>query len=90
MGGGNSVAPSLRMNYTDWATTTCRPNLGPTFVDRGVLRHPKNQEVYWWFEMFGFELDMEIYPFWECEMEFKLCGDFDNNGIKKVAEILLQ
>jgi hypothetical protein len=23
-------------NYTDWATATCRQNLVPTFVDRGV------------------------------------------------------
>jgi hypothetical protein len=25
-------------NYTDWATATCRQNLVPTFVDRGVSR----------------------------------------------------
>jgi hypothetical protein len=34
----NSVAFSLRANYTDWATATCRRNLVPTFVDRGVSR----------------------------------------------------
>jgi hypothetical protein len=32
----NSVAFSPRANYTDWATATCRQNLVPTFVDRGV------------------------------------------------------
>jgi hypothetical protein len=32
----NSVALSPRANYTDWATATCRRNLVPTFVDRGV------------------------------------------------------
>jgi hypothetical protein len=30
----NSVALSRRVNYTDWATTTYRWNLVPTFVDR--------------------------------------------------------
>jgi hypothetical protein len=34
----NSVANSTRANYTDWATATCRRNLVPTFVERGVLR----------------------------------------------------
>jgi hypothetical protein len=34
----NSVALSPRTNYTDWATATCRRNLVPTFVDRGVSR----------------------------------------------------
>jgi hypothetical protein len=34
----NSVALSLRANYTDWATATCRRNLVPTFVGRGVSR----------------------------------------------------
>jgi hypothetical protein len=34
----NSVALSPRANYTDWATATCRRNLVPTFVDRGVSR----------------------------------------------------
>jgi hypothetical protein len=34
----NSVALSPRANYTDWATTTCRRNSVPTFVDRGVSR----------------------------------------------------
>jgi hypothetical protein len=34
----NSVAPSPRANYTDWATATCRLNLVSTFVDRGVSR----------------------------------------------------
>jgi hypothetical protein len=27
---------SLQANYTDCATATCRRNLVPTFVDRGV------------------------------------------------------
>jgi hypothetical protein len=34
----NSVAFSPQANYTDWATATCRRNLVPTFVDRGVSR----------------------------------------------------
>jgi hypothetical protein len=34
----HSVAPSPRANYTDWTTATCRRNLMPTFVDRGVSR----------------------------------------------------
>jgi hypothetical protein len=34
----NSMALSPRANYTDWATATCRRNLVPTFVDRGVSR----------------------------------------------------
>jgi hypothetical protein len=34
----NSVALSLQANYTKWATATCRWNLVPTFVDRGVSR----------------------------------------------------
>jgi hypothetical protein len=34
----NSVALSLRANYTDWASTTCQRNLVRTFVDRGVSR----------------------------------------------------
>jgi hypothetical protein len=34
----NSVALSLQANYTDWTTATCRQNLMPTFVDRGVSR----------------------------------------------------
>jgi hypothetical protein len=33
-----SVALSPRTNYTDWSTATCRRNLVPTFVDRGVSR----------------------------------------------------
>jgi hypothetical protein len=32
----NFVALSPRANYTDWSTATCRRNLVPTFVDRGV------------------------------------------------------
>jgi hypothetical protein len=32
----NSVVLSPQANYTDWATATCRLNLVPTFVDRGV------------------------------------------------------
>jgi hypothetical protein len=32
------VAFSPRANYTDWATATCRRNLVPTFVDKGVPR----------------------------------------------------
>jgi hypothetical protein len=34
----NSVALSPQENYTDRATSTCRRNLVPTFVDRGMLR----------------------------------------------------
>jgi hypothetical protein len=34
----NSVALSPQANYADWATATCRRNLVPTFVDRGVSR----------------------------------------------------
>jgi hypothetical protein len=34
----NSVALSPQTNYTDWATTTCRRNLVPTFVDKEVSR----------------------------------------------------
>jgi hypothetical protein len=33
-----SVVFSQRANYTDWVTATCRRNLVPTFVDRGVSR----------------------------------------------------
>jgi hypothetical protein len=32
----NCVALSSQANDTDWATATCRRNLVPTFVDRGV------------------------------------------------------
>jgi hypothetical protein len=32
----NSVALSPQANYTDWSTATCRRNLVPTVVDRGV------------------------------------------------------
>jgi hypothetical protein len=32
------VAFSPQANYTDWTTATCRRNLVPTFVDRGVSR----------------------------------------------------
>jgi hypothetical protein len=34
----NFVALSPQTNYTDWAIATCRRNLVPTFVDRGVSR----------------------------------------------------
>jgi hypothetical protein len=34
----NFMALSPQANYTDWATSTCRRNLVPTFVDRGVSR----------------------------------------------------
>jgi hypothetical protein len=34
----SSLALSPRANYTDSATATCRRNLVPTFVDRGVSR----------------------------------------------------
>jgi hypothetical protein len=34
----NSLALSPRTNYTDWAAATCRRNLVPTFVDRGMSR----------------------------------------------------
>jgi hypothetical protein len=30
------MALSPQANYTDWTTATCRRNLVPTFVDRGV------------------------------------------------------
>jgi hypothetical protein len=33
-----SVALSPQVNYTDWVTATCRRNLVPTFVDRGMSR----------------------------------------------------
>jgi hypothetical protein len=32
----NSMALSPQASYTDWVTATCRRNLMPTFVDRGV------------------------------------------------------
>jgi hypothetical protein len=32
------MAFSPQANYTDWATATCRRNLVPTCVDRGVSR----------------------------------------------------
>jgi hypothetical protein len=34
----NSVALSQRANYADGPTATCRRNLVPNFVDRGVSR----------------------------------------------------
>jgi hypothetical protein len=34
----NSVALSPQANYTDLSTATCRRNLMPTFVERGVSR----------------------------------------------------
>jgi hypothetical protein len=34
----NSLALSPRANYTDWAVATCRRNLVPTLVDRGMSR----------------------------------------------------
>jgi hypothetical protein len=34
----NFVALSPRANSTDWVTATCRRDLVPTFVDRGVSR----------------------------------------------------
>jgi hypothetical protein len=34
----NSLSLSSRANYTDWATATCRRNIVPAFVDRGVSR----------------------------------------------------
>jgi hypothetical protein len=34
----NSVSLIPRANYTDSGTATCRRNLVPTFVDRGVSR----------------------------------------------------
>jgi hypothetical protein len=38
MSQNHSVALSPQANYTDWATATCRRNLVPTLVDRGVSR----------------------------------------------------
>jgi hypothetical protein len=32
------MALSPQANYTDWSTATCRRNLVPTFVERGVSR----------------------------------------------------
>jgi hypothetical protein len=32
------MALSPQVNYTDWATGTCRRNLMPTFADRGLSR----------------------------------------------------
>jgi hypothetical protein len=34
----NSATFSPQANYTDWATATCRRNLMPTFMDRGISR----------------------------------------------------
>jgi hypothetical protein len=34
----NSLALSPQAKYTDWSTATCRWNLVPTFLDRGVSR----------------------------------------------------
>jgi hypothetical protein len=34
----NSVTINPQANYTDWSTATCRRNLMPTFVDRGMSR----------------------------------------------------
>jgi hypothetical protein len=39
----NTVALSPRANYTDWATATCRRNLVPTVVDRGVSRGQRGE-----------------------------------------------
>jgi ABC-type arginine transport system ATPase subunit len=39
----NSVAFSPQANYTDWATATCRRNLVPTLVDRGVSRGQRGE-----------------------------------------------
>jgi hypothetical protein len=39
----NPVALSPQMNYTDWATSTCRINLVPTIVDRGVSRSQRGR-----------------------------------------------
>jgi hypothetical protein len=33
-----SVALSPQANYTDWANATCRRNLVPSIVDRGMSR----------------------------------------------------
>jgi hypothetical protein len=41
----NSVAFSPRANYTDWATATCRRNLVPTFMDRGVSRSQRGASL---------------------------------------------
>jgi hypothetical protein len=35
---GTIMRMTPQANYTDWATATCRRNLVPTFVDRGVTR----------------------------------------------------
>jgi hypothetical protein len=42
----NSVALSLQENYIDWAAATCRRNVVPTFVDRGVSRGQRGGSPY--------------------------------------------
>jgi hypothetical protein len=42
----NSVVFSPKTNYTDCATATCRRNLVPTFVDRGVSRGQRGGSPY--------------------------------------------
>jgi hypothetical protein len=39
------MALSLQANYTEWATATCRRNLVPTFVDRGVSRGQRGRSL---------------------------------------------
>jgi hypothetical protein len=41
-----SVALSPQANYTDGETATCRRNLVPTFVDRGVSRGQRGGMEY--------------------------------------------
>jgi hypothetical protein len=58
----NSVALSLRVNYTDWATATCRRNLVPTFVDRGASRGQRG----------GSPTDVNLsFLDWRCYFSFK-------------------
>jgi hypothetical protein len=39
------VAFNPQANYADWATATCRPNLVPTFADRGVSRGQRSESL---------------------------------------------
>jgi hypothetical protein len=42
----NSVALGPQANYTERGTATCRRNLVPTFVDRGVAWSARRESVY--------------------------------------------
>jgi hypothetical protein len=49
----NSVALSPQPNYTDWSTATCRRNLVPTVVDRGVSRGQRGGSPYGRYSQFS-------------------------------------